>query len=477
MTNEPTQARRRRRLWIALLLVLSLVVASCSSSDDDATSADTQDSGETDPATEADEAAEPDEADDGTSESESEAESEAEPDEATVDEPLELGRGVTEDTITIGYSYLNLDDLRERGVIDLNHGPYPDHVQTMLDHINAEGGIHGRTIEVVMSPFSPVDPESIQAGCLELTEDNEVFAVLGAFRGDAVLCYTEQHDTAVIANAGMTQERFDRSGSPYVAIEVAQEAKVDAFVTKAVELGLFDGRTLAVHSTDAVAVAEDNALPALSEAGVEVAFESLVQGDGSVGGAAAEVALNVESMRARNIDTVVIVGDAIVAINTFIGEGFFPNLLFLDQGSAHAVALRTDMSEFPEIHAFGSFTDVSRFEEPTFQNECLPVWDAAHPDDPVRNPVDVPVGEANHVVGLGNVCRALTIFTAIAEAAGPNLNNDTFAAAIDTVGEFTLPGTGAASLGTGKYSAQDNLLMWVFDPANSDSNTGFVVVE
>ena len=89
------------------------------------------------------------------------------------------------------------------------------------------------------------------------------------------------------------------------------------------------------------------------------------------------------------------------------------------------------------------------------------------------HPNDVPDGEPNHVVGLGNVCRALTIFVAVAEAAGPNLNNETFQAAMDNLGEFVLPGFGPASLSEGKYGAQDDLRMWVYDPDTAESDTGF----
>lgn len=94
------------------------------------------------------------------------------------------------------------------------------------------------------------------------------------------------------------------------------------------------------------------------------------------------------------------------------------------------------------------------------------------------HPNDVPDGEPNHVVGLGNVCRVLTIFVAdaVAEAAGPNLNNDTFGAAMDQLGEFQLPGMGPASLGSGKRDAQDDLRLWTYDPDTAESDSGFVEV-
>ena len=84
-------------------------------------------------------------------------------------------------------------------------------------------------------------------------------------------------------------------------------------------------------------------------------------------------------------------------------------------------------------------------------------------------------GEPTHTVGLLIACRAFTVFTATAEAAGPNLNNSTFAAALDEPREFTLPGTQAASLGGGKYDAEDDLRLSEYNPDAAEDEANFVV--
>mgnify|MGYP003337514931 FL=1 len=231
---------------------------------------------------------------------------------------------------------------------------------------------------------------------------------------------------------------------------------------------------VAVLSVDAVDVAADVAIPALNDAGVSVEFESLIQGDGSVGGAAAELSVNVESMRARNIDTVVVVGDGTVAVNTFIGEGFFPRLFFTDQGVATTVAARADLSAFDGVYTYGGPTPSERFTDPQFQEECAAPWDTLNPDAATQDPALVPAGEPNHATGLLIACRALTVFAAIAEAVGPNLNNVTFAAALDGIGAFTLPGTNAASLGAGKYDAEDDLRLSTYNSDAADGDHDFV---
>jgi hypothetical protein len=472
MTTTSRSAARQRpaiRL-LASLAASSLLAAACSSSDSnrDASTATSAES----VAEPADTEVTPDDTNEVTPDDSNGTSDDTTGD--TDDVPLELGRGVTDDTITLGYVHLDLDDVRERGLIDLNWGPQGEHAQTIADHINANGGINGRSIEIVTLAFDPVDPSSAQAACLQLTEDNEVFAVLGALRGDEVLCYTEQHDTIAVANADMTQERLNRSTAPYATVNVARERNIESFVAEADAQGLFDDRTIAVLSTDAIAVATDIAIPTLEDAGVSVEFESLIQGDGTVGGAAAELAVNVESMRARGVDAVFVVGDATVPVNTFIGEGFFPTLFFTDQGSATAVAARADLSVFDAVYTYGGPTPSERFADPLFQEECAASWDTLNPDAATQDPAEVPQGEPNHTVGLLISCRALTVFTATAKAAGPNLNNATFAAALDELGEFALPGTETASLGAGKYDAEDDLGLSIYNPDAAEDEANFV---
>jgi len=480
-TVSPTlRPRPRIELLLALLVAFGLLATACSSGDD-ATDQNTNavSDGASSDASDTDEPEDTDTGDDHEASAEDgdpPAGDGPQSDTSDEDAPLELGRGVTTDTITIGYLYLDLDEVRKRGFIDLNWGPQADHAQTIVDHINANGGINGRSIEVIPRAIDPLDAASAQAACLELTEDTEVFAVLGTLRRDEVLCYTEQHDTIAIANADMTQERLDRSTAPYVSVSATRERATRAFVARAADEGLFDGKTTAVLSVDAASAATDVAIPALQDAGIDVELEVLIQGDGSVGGAAAELGTQVESMRARGIDAVMVVGDAQIPVNTFVGAGYSPTLFFTDPGAARTTAGRADMSVFPAAYIFGRPTAGSpeAFEEALFQADCVAPWNAANPDLLAIIPSDVPDGEPAHGVGLSTACRSLTIFSSIAAAAGENLNNDTFGAALETVGEVPLPGTGTGTLGDGKYDALDDLRLFTLNPNAEEDGQDFI---
>ena len=95
--------------------------------------------------------------------------------------------------------------------------------------------------------------------------------------------------------------------------------------------------------------------------------------------------------------------------------------------------------------------------------ECIDTFDNAFDDDaPVElRPEDLRTG----VIGLiVRSCQALELFKAIAELAGPDLTNDSFDAAADEIGAFTVTGVLGGSLGPGKRDYIDaGTALFVFD--------------
>ena len=53
-------------------------------------------------------------------------------------------------------------------------------------HINEDGGINGRKLELVIAPIDPTNPSPAEEKCVKLTEDDDVFVVTGFYLTDAV---------------------------------------------------------------------------------------------------------------------------------------------------------------------------------------------------------------------------------------------------------------------------------------------------
>jgi len=60
---------------------------------------------------------------------------------------------------------------------------------------------------------------------------------------------------------------------------------------------------------------------------------------------------------------------------------------------------------------------------------------------------------------MANGCQSMALFEMIATAAGPDLTNESFAAAAASLGSIELPGFTFASLGPGKSDARDSLTL------------------
>ena len=175
--------------------------------------------------------------------------------------------GVTDDTIKVGS---RTSTSSRWSVASLNHGDYAIAYQSLFDDINANGGINGRMIEAVIAPINPSGTEAAEAACLQLTQDEQVFAIMGFFQGDNVLCPLEAHQTMVIG--GCDEPRAPGPGAG------ARGSRTRAAPTSRARSSAPSPRRASstARSASSAAAAEeaqinDIILPLLDELGVEVA--------------------------------------------------------------------------------------------------------------------------------------------------------------------------------------------------------------
>ena len=124
---------------------------------------------------------------------------------ATVEEPRTASDvGITADTITVG---IPIPDVAAFGDVEGGAsfgGAFGDpetQWRAFVDDLNAHGGVQGRRIEPVFRLYDAIDRDGMRAACIYLTEEVQVFAVLGGFYGDPILCVTEQHQTPLLGQA------------------------------------------------------------------------------------------------------------------------------------------------------------------------------------------------------------------------------------------------------------------------------------
>src|SRR4030095_9995810 len=120
--------------------------------------------------------------------------------------------GVTDDSVTIGVTYVDLASIGE--VVNISHGDYEVAYQALCDQINADGGMHARTIHPGVRGTTQTQTQSAAAACVQLTEYDDAFIVMGFFLGESVTCVLNTHETAVIGGS-MTPELLAQAQAPW----------------------------------------------------------------------------------------------------------------------------------------------------------------------------------------------------------------------------------------------------------------------
>jgi ABC-type branched-subunit amino acid transport system substrate-binding protein len=343
--------------------------------------------------------------------------------------------GITDDTIKLGITYIDLGSVEG---VSTNHGDYAASYQALIDDLNANGGINGRLIEPVIVPISLTDGGNADAVCLQLTEDEQVFAVLGFFLNDAPACYLELHETAIVGGS-QTEDLLSRAKAPWYTFETGSDFEADA-VRKLADEGLLDGTVGVLVTSTEQALLDGTIIPTLTELGIEPAVVAVNDAPATDTAAIeAQAAAIIERMEASGVDTILApANNAVPAAQALEDTSYRPVILSTTQNALNAFIQDEgrDLSVLEGAVAAGTFGPVeANVSQPEFQ-ECQAVAEAAGIEsvDPATW-----VEGPRPWVSLTAACNSLALFKAIATYAGPNLNYATYQEAGNTIGEVKIP--------------------------------------
>jgi ABC-type branched-subunit amino acid transport system substrate-binding protein len=446
-----TTHRKTSRIVLAILAALAMLAVACGD-DGGNTSATTTTTTEAPPEDT------PDETPDETPE---EPEEPAEPEVVLT----ASATGVTAEAIKIGVPWVDVTAI----------GWEPSHDAEVIwgvaaDTINAAGGVFGRNIELVMIGVDPTEPVAQDEACVRFTEDEEVFAVMGVIRNLIPLCYTEQHSTIVINTYITPPEVFERSVAPMIGILPLTERAIEAQLATLLESGYLDGAKIALSAQPNTLAWADTMKAIFEEAGLEVvsitSFEAPSSDVTAING---ELDVSVERWRADGATAVVAVPGAAVPTTGALSRNGWDGLYVMTDATGTDVGLLDGVGYGSEALE-GSVAIVAPDEADLYDadqagvKECVDTFENAFDDD---LPVELrPEDATTAVVGLVvRSCLALELFKQIAETAGVDLTNDSFEAGIDGLGDVTITGVLAGSLGPGKRDLVDaGAGIYTYDP-------------
>jgi hypothetical protein len=376
-------------------------------------------------------------------------------------------RGVTPETIKVGITAVDWDTLSEIGV-DFGRTNALDLWTAALEDINERGGVNGRMIEIHGREFLPLGSTSFDEACVELTQDEEVFVVIGQALDEQVLCFTELNDTAAVVVAGMTDSLLDRSNAPYATLWASYETQADNLVALAEGQGVLAGATIGVvGSVDAGALEYAATVEAFRNAGYDV-VEGLVGGnENDLGETARDQALVYERLKEAGVDLTVSTTGVPLEIFNAQAENYRTDQWLLTVVMSPA-GLRDAGVDLPYLDGALAVvnTPVATSAQESMANDadvaaCVDMLETAT-DHELAYEIDAEVSDL--ASGL-YACAITRILEAALTAAGPELTNDSFAAALGGLGELDLAGYFEASLDADDLGAAKGLRLARFDAA------------
>ena len=475
---------------IGILTVLFLLASACGGGDSEPAADDGAQEAETQPAQEEEAApsatdapesgAEPEEAEPEeaapeatasaaeTSESTEEAPEPEAPEPTPEPTPIVLTdsfRGVTAEAIKIGIVIIDL------AVIGRSNGDVEAKWQAVIDEVNASGGVLGRRLEPVYAFYSPLGDVETEAACVELTQDEQVFAAMGPLLSN-LNCFTDVNETIFISTFSVSQEEFDRSKAVAIGPGALPARDAAIGVEALVGAGAFDG-PVAVHVAADTGSERDHYVDALVAAGIEVVSETAATDPGGDAAAAeAEMQAFAQRWQADGAEIIFGVGsgavlDIVAGVDrspyrpaiVFVGPVGFDTQLYRDLGYS------TDPLEGAIALGSLGFEDLALAGEPSVA-ACIERFEAASGETVLINP------EPGEMVNLNTTiwaCQAVEIFTQIAAAAGADLTNESFRAAAESGLSLDVTANSAASVAAGKFDISDGApILLVFDAAADD---------
>ena len=262
---------------------------------------------------------------------------------------LEMGRGVTEDTITLGI-HSSSDLTAAFAAIGANATAVDEGQvsRALVNWFNERGGLAGRRIDIVLHETNPVNgsfAQQAQAACATFTQDNEVFVVMSSAVGgdDSMLrCLAERDQPLIEGNLWLFDEPYfqQHRGILYQPARMMADRWVRVYVDGLNELGYLeegrDGLGLLRFDAPVFERMSNNVFkPRLQQLGYTLTDEVVIQspkGVGDFGGMANELNAAVLRMKAKGVTHLMFLENNGIAAFFFFGQaesqGFRPRYGF-----------------------------------------------------------------------------------------------------------------------------------------------------
>ncbi len=365
-------------------------------------------------------------------------------------------QGVTPTRITVGITYPDVAAIRT--IINVDPGNYQLAYTTLINQINASGGINGRKITPVFAAVDPLGTAGAATACTQLTEDAKAFAVLGFFQAVDTACYVNTHDVPIVG-ASLSGTQAAQATAPWFNNLISDSDLVPKEMAIFKQEGVFAGKKIGVVGTSADQTELSLVTPTLRRLKVNVvqtAVNSVPDTDTTA--QVQEYGVIAQKFQSSGVNLVVAVGNS--------GNGW-PAALQSNQSTYMPRLVATDYTDLDayvsnkagytqsilkDAITAGGIPPASIWWNDPAMKRCIATIQAAEPTATINNPVTATASTPVTWTAPQTACVQVALFADIVKAAGKTLNNQTFAHGGASLTHVVLPGGG----GTFNFSGGHN---------------------
>ena len=362
--------------------------------------------------------------------------------------------------VRVGFTLVDLGAARDAGFILNFPGPAVQQGwwQAAIDEVNKGGGLNGRPIAPVYRNVNVLNANDAQQTCLQLTEDDKVFAVVGVlYFAVADECVVNGHKTP-LSTIGPNDD--DTFASGLLATLMPKTSRVIAnFGGDLKRQNLLAGKSVGIL-TDSGSDPRGRAVKQLEglvkSAGPKDVRTATLGADLTT--AAAQTSVVVSNWRNAGVDSVLFIVNpqyAIAFVQNADRQFWKPKYYVSDFASIGNSDIATaGMSEGFDGALSITSTRVNRPPNDAL-NRCVDIL--RRNGHPIEDPAQAPAA--------GQQCDMLNVFVAGARAAGPTLTHATYSQGVQRAGSIPASRVGDGAFGPGKFDLADQVtsVRWHYD--------------
>ncbi len=316
-----------------------------------------------------------------------------------------------------------------------------------IDVINAAGGIYGRKIETVTATYDILDQdEGARAACLQLTDDQNVFAVFNTtgFGPPGALCLTREKGVPFLQGSGHPDEVYAQSNGLYSSTFDSQTRNFRNMVDTLQRVGVLEGKKIGVLGTEWIGLrreTQEGVIDTLRALGYDPEVYWL---SGDPASSQSQIPIAVQQMKAAGVQVQIMTVDFVSGLSyvqqadaqrfTPLYTGADPWGWTTDYTTANMPASFEGAISVTAMRLYDARAGVP---EPALDAACAKRFEDA-------NGIDLDRANDPNALYVGTMfaCGVVQRFERAALAAGPNLTRRGLVTAIGAQGTVEVPFAG-----------------------------------